>query len=207
MTKKGLILDLLVNGVLPWAGYLFLQKQYGLSDYHALLAVTVIPALFALVGILKKGRPDLVASITLGALTLSLIMTALTTDAVALQIRESFFTLLMGVLFLGSSAFGKPFLWLIAIHQADTEERRVALQQAERKKMLGTINAVWGASFIAEFLIKIWMIQNLPVADVLALSPVMFYGMTGITVLWTLWWARRRAAALGIVVANTSSPR
>ena len=74
--KGQLILDLVVNGVLPWAGYVFLQSRYGWSDYQALLAVTVIPGVFALVGIVRKGRPDLIASISLVTILLSLGLTA-----------------------------------------------------------------------------------------------------------------------------------
>ena len=57
--------------------------------------------------------------------------------------------------------------------------------------MLGTVNAVWGWSFVLEFGAKLWMIENLPISRVLALSPIMFYGVTAVTFLWTLWWLRR----------------
>lgn len=191
-SKKQLLFDLVVNGFLPWAGYVFLQNQYGLSDYHALLAVTVIPGFFALVGIIRKGRPDLIASVSLVTILLSLGLAAASDDTRVLQIRESYITLIMGIVFVVSSMMKKPILWLLARHQAKSEEHKAALEHPDRKKMLGTVNAVWGWSFVLEFAAKLWMIENLPISRVLALSPVMFYGVTAVTFLWTLWWLRRQ---------------
>jgi len=190
--KKQIVFDLLVNGLLPWGGYVFLQNQYGFSDYHALLAVTVIPGFFALVGIVRKGRPDLIASISLLTILLSLGLAAASDDTRVLQIRESYITAIMGVVFIVSSIVKKPLLWLLARHQAKSDEHRAVLDHPNRKKMLGTVNAVWGWSFILEFAAKLWMIDNLPISRVLALSPIMFYGVTAVTFVWTLWWLRRQ---------------
>ena len=146
---------------------------------------------FALVGIVRKGRPDLIASISLVTILLSLGLAAASDDTRVLQIRESYITLIMGVVFVVSSMVRKPILWLLAKHQAKSEEHRAALEHPQRKKMLGTVNAVWGWSFVLEFGAKLWMIENLPISRVLALSPIMFYGVTAVTFLWTLWWLRR----------------
>ena len=147
---------------------------------------------FALVGIVRKGRPDLIASISLVTILLSLALAAASDDTRVLQIRESYITLIMGVVFVISSMVRKPILWLLARHQAKTDEHRAALEHPDRKKMLGTVNAVWGWSFVLEFGAKLWMIENLPISRVLALSPIMFYGVTAVTFIWTLWWLRRQ---------------
>lgn len=190
--KRQLIFDLVINGLFPWLGYVFLQSQYGWSDYHALLAVTVIPGMAALVGIVKKGRPDLIATVSLVTIGLSLALVAVSDDARVLQIRESYFTAILGVVFIVSSMIRKPILWLLARHQAKTPEQKLKLDEPLQRRRLGTVNAVWGWSFIAEFGIKLWMIEKLPIAQVLALSPVMFYGVTAVTFLWTVWWLKRQ---------------
>ena len=146
---------------------------------------------FALVGIIRKGRPDLIASVSLVTILLSLGLAAASDDTRVLQIRESYITAIMGIVFIVSSMMKKPILWLLARHQAKSEEHRAALEHPDRKKMLGTVNAVWGWSFVLEFGAKLWMIENLPISRVLALSPIMFYGVTAVTFLWTLWWLRR----------------
>ena len=146
---------------------------------------------FALVGIIRKGRPDLIATVSLVTVLLSLGLAAASDDTRVLQIRESYITAIMGLVFIVSSMMKKPILWLLARHQAKSEEHRAALEHPDRKKMLGTVNAVWGWSFILEFAAKLWMIENLPISRVLALSPIMFYGVTAVTFLWTLWWLRR----------------
>lgn len=191
--KKELVIDLVVNGFLPWVAYEFLQRQYGLSDYHALLAVTVIPGVFTLVAIVRKGRPDLFAGLSLFTILLSLVLTAVSTDTRVLQVRESYITGIMGLVFVGSSLRGKPIMWLLAKHQARLSPNAHLLDHPRKKWMLGRVNAVWGWSFVLEFAFKIWMIENLTVAQVLAFSPVMFYGVTAITFGWTVWWLRRQA--------------
>ena len=190
--KRALVIDLLFNGLLPWGGYVFLQSQYGWSDYHALLVVTVIPGFFALVGIVRKGRPDLVATVSLVTILLSLALAAASDDPRVLQIRESYITLIMGVVFIGSSMVGRPILWLLAKHQAKLSPHAGVLDQPQRKFLLSRVNAVWGWSFILEFGAKLWMIEHLEISQVLALSPVMFYGVTAITFGWTVWWLKRR---------------
>lgn len=192
MNKKQLIFDLLVNGLLPWVGYVFLQSQYGFSDYKALLFVTVIPGFCALVGIIRKGRPDLISTVSLVTILLSLVLAAASDDTRVLQIRESYITALMGLVFVGSSFIGKPILWLLALHQSPSEEQTKLLEGPERKRMLSVVNQVWGWSFLLEFAAKIWMIENLEISQVLALSPFMFYGVTAVTFLWTLWWLKRQ---------------
>ena len=155
---------------------------------------------FALVGIVRKGRPDLIASVSLVTILLSLGLAAASDDTRVLQIRESYITLIMGLVFVISSVIRKPILWLLARHQAKSEEQRRALEHPSRRKMLGTVNAVWGWSFVLEFAAKLWMIENLPISRVLALSPIMFYGVTAVTFVWTLWWLRR--AARGVAEAE-----
>ena len=71
---------------------------------------------FALVGIVRKGRPDLIASISLVTILLSLALAAASDDTRVLQIRESYITLIMGVVFVISSMVRKPILWLSLIH-------------------------------------------------------------------------------------------
>jgi hypothetical protein len=144
------------------------------------------------VSIVRKGRPDLVATVSLVMILLSLALAAASDDTRVLQIRESYITALMGLVFIGSSLVKKPVLWLLAKHQAKSEEQKAALEAPQVKKMLGTVNAVWGWSFILEFGAKLWMIENLPISRVLALSPIMFYSVTAVTFLWTLWWLRRQ---------------
>jgi hypothetical protein len=130
--------------------------------------------------------------VSLVTILLSLGLAAASDDTRVLQIRESYITAIMGIVFIVSSMMKKPILWLLARHQARSEEQKAALDHPDRKRMLGTVNAVWGWSFILEFVGKLWMIENLPISRVLALSPIMFYGVTAVTFLWTLWWLRRQ---------------
>lgn len=206
MSRKQLALDLVINGLLPWIGYLFLQSQYGWSDYQALLAVTVFPGAAALLGIVRKGRPDLISGLSLFAIILSLALVAVSSDTRVLQIRESYITALMGMAFIVSSLVGRPLIWLLARHQAKSPEQKHALERPDRKFLLGRVNAVWGWSFMLEFGAKVWMIDNLPIPQVLALSPVMFYGVTAVTFLWTVWWLKGKTKQMNSPEVAHQSP-
>ena len=108
MSRKALAFDLFVNGLLPWVGYEYLTRVQAWSEYHALLAMTVIPGVMALVSIVRKGKPDTIATVSLVTILLSLGMAAATDDPRLLQIRESYITAVIGIVFVGSSLIGKP---------------------------------------------------------------------------------------------------
>ena len=201
-SKKELVFDLVLNGFFPWIGYIFLQKQYGFSDYHALLAVTVIPAFLVILGLIRKGRPDRFAMISLVTMLFSLLLAVVSDDARVLQIRESYIAALVGVVFVVSSAIGKPVFWLLACSQTKDPRQRASLERPQYKRILSRVNTVWGWSFLLEVGFKLWMIEKLEISQVLALSPIMFYGVSALTFLWTLWWLKRESRKLSLPQAH-----
>ncbi len=198
-SRSGLLFDLFLNGVAPWLGYLYLV-HIGWSDFRALLAVTVIPGLVVMVGLLSRRRLDPVAGVALAVIGISLALAALSQDSRLLQLRESYLTGLFGLLFIFSSWWGKPVLfWLV---QANARpEHRPLLEQ--RKPLFSTLTWVWGASFLLEFGLKVWMVENFEIATVLALGPVLFYGLTAVMAGWSFWYVRRQALPSG---QGASSP-
>lgn len=206
MSRKALVFDLFINGLLPWIGYEYLTRAQGWTEYHSLLAVTVIPGLMALVGIIRKGKPDTIATVSLVTILLSLGLAAATDDTRLLQIRESYITALIGLIFVGSSLIGKPILWLLARSQSQDSRVQAVLEEPQRKKMLSRVNLIWGMSFLLEFALKLYMIATMDIATVLALSPVMFYGVTGITVFWSFRFIKKMAKSLPAIELEPELP-
>lgn len=176
--RRQFAFELLINGVLPFVLYYVLKNHYGFSDYSALLWATIVPAVAVVVGLLKEKRLDPVAMITLVVLGLSVALAAATDDPRLLQLRESYLSAALGGAMLLSAMVGKPALGWLAVRAAPPE-RQPLLAQPAVQKLFGRLTWIWGALFSSELALKWWMVENLTIAQVLALGPIVFLGLTG----------------------------
>jgi hypothetical protein len=55
------------------------------------------------------------------------------------------------------------------------------------------ITVVWGVAYAGEFILRIILVYTLPIAVVLAVSPIILGGLTILTMAWTFAYARRAA--------------
>jgi hypothetical protein len=192
---KGFVSDLLLNGLLPYLAYLYLTDTLHWSEVKALIWISVIPLVVALVVLARERRLDLVAGFSLFGLVLSLLAAAFSSDARMLLVRESYTTLVIAVIFLGSALVRRPILWLLTLSQLrDNPEKaanlRGALQDPVRARLFYGMTYLWGVSMVLEVAMKIWMIKVMTPARVLIWGPVSTYGVTGLTVLITVWLVR-----------------
>lgn len=186
--------ELAVNVVLPWLVYEALVRR-GWTEIHALLAVTVVPLVWGLAVLLRERRCDPVAILSGGGMLLSLVAGLLSSDVRALQVRESYVTLLIGLLFLGSALVRRPLLTVLALSQVraqgHSEEVASRLEHPWVRQLLGTLNLGWGLVFVLEFLVRLWMIEVFSISTVLALGPWVQNAILGLAVLWSFWMLRR----------------
>lgn len=199
MTRKALILDLLCNMLLPWLGYELLQKNWGFSDFRALLWVTVIPVLYGLAVLLKERRFSLVAGLSLFSLLLSLLSALLSNDVRMLQIRESFCTALFGSLFLGSVLIGRPLIFLMMREQTAGEQRErveALMGNPHGRRFINQMSCAVGGLMVGEFFLKWWMVNHLPIATVLWLGPLVLKILAALVVLLCFLGARRLRARI-----------
>ena len=205
MSRSKLIVEIILNGLLPWAVFRWLTEARHWSEYHALVAITVIPSVIALVEFLRHRRLDAIAITSLVSILIGLAMTAMTSDVRLLQIRESYLTLVVGLVFLISGLVGKPVMYFMAraqMKQLGKSERfeRDWEQQPDLRRYLKVVTTFWGITLLAEFAAKLWLIENFPMAQVLAWSPFALYGILAVAMAWTLLYSRayrhRRLAAL-----------
>jgi hypothetical protein len=120
-----------------------------------------------------------------------------------LQLRENLVTGLVGLVFLGSAAIGKPLIYQLA--RASMSRRSAGEAQAfesrrnnvhfQRSMTLMTV--VWGAGFLLQTLVACLLVFRLPIALYLGVSPFLGYGTIGALALWTVWYgeAKRREGA------------
>jgi hypothetical protein len=199
---------LAVNMVLPWLVYEVLTGR-GWTEVQALMAVTVVPLVWGLAVLLRERRWDPVAAFSGGGMLLGLVTCAVSSDVRALQVRESYITLLLGLLFLGSALVRRPFFVTLARSQARASGPPGAVEHLEIpavRHLLETLNLGWGLAFVLEFAARLWMIRRLTIAQVLALGPWLQAGLLGVTVLWTWWMMRRLQRRLLALAASAPRP-
>lgn len=194
-------IEVLVNGVLPFVVYSAARPKLG--DVGALLASTIAPIAWSIVEFVRRRRIDGISLLIVAGIGLSLLAFIGGGSVRFLQLRENLVTGLVGLVFLGSAAIGKPVIYQLA--RASMSRRSAAEAQAfesrrnnvyfQRSMTLMTI--VWGAGFLLQTLAACILVFRLPIALYLAVSPFLSYGTIGALVLWTVWYgeAKKREGA------------
>lgn len=190
MDRRRLALELAVNLVVPWLAYEALTRR-GWTELQALMAVTVVPLAWGFGVLLHERKWDPVALFSAGGMGLSLIAVAMSEDVRALQVRESYLTLLIGLALLVSAALRRPLLLALVAAQGKLPAER--LQSQPLRRIFSTLTWVWGGVLVAEFAVKLWMIQALSISMVLAVGPWVQNGLLVLAGLWSFWWVRRTA--------------
>ncbi|HDR9084315.1 hypothetical protein KDX05_01090 [Burkholderia vietnamiensis] len=194
--RAGLLLELVVNLLLPWVAYRVAHPHFG--ETGALYASAVPPIVWSVVEFVRSRRVDAVAAIVLLGIALSLIGMALGGDARTLLMRESLASGSIGVVFLLSLFRDRPLIFYlaratVAREMAGGAERfeTVWAEQPYLRRMLRLMTLVWGTCMTVEMLLRLWMVMTWPVERVLVVSPIMGYTVFGTLLLWTFWYRRR----------------
>ncbi|KVE25628.1 VC0807 family protein [Burkholderia vietnamiensis] len=194
--RAGLLLELVVNLLLPWVAYRVAHPHFG--ETGALYASAVPPIVWSVVEFVRSRRVDAVAAIVLLGIALSLIGMALGGDARTLLMRESLASGSIGVVFLLSLFRDRPLIFYlaratVAREMAGGAERfeTVWAEQPYLRRMLRLMTFVWGTCMTVEMLLRLWMVMTWPVERVLVVSPIMGYTVFGTLLLWTFWYRRR----------------
>jgi hypothetical protein len=198
---RSLGIEVLVNGVLPFVAYSATRSRLG--DVGALLVSTVAPIAWSIVEFVRRRRIDGISILIVAGIALSLLAFIGGGSVRFLQLRENLVTGLVGLVFLGSAAVGKPLIYHLA--RAGMSRRSAADAQAfesrrnnvyfQRSMRLMTI--VWGAGFLLQTLAACVLVFRMPIGAYLAVSPFLGYGTIGALALWTVWYgeAKKREGA------------
>ncbi|MGZ4164769.1 MAG: VC0807 family protein, partial [Tumebacillaceae bacterium] len=68
------------------------------------------------------------------------------------------------------------------------------------RMVMRAMTAVWGLALLAEALIRTLLVFRMSVNAFLAVSPVITYGIIGLTILWTVLFRRHAAKRLQIMI-------
>ena len=189
-------LEALVNVVLPFAVFNLLSPRIGQVD--ALLAASGPPLAWSIIEFIRRRRIDAVSMLVLTGIALSILGFFGGGGFKALQLREKLVTGLIGLIFLGSVAIGRPLIYVLA---KATLSRTSAVRAAafaslkDDRPFRGAIllmTLVWGFGLVGDCAASIVLTYVLTPAQLLIVGPILGYGAIGLMTAWTVWFARRR---------------
>lgn len=197
-----LALEAGINIALPLAVYDRIAAGHG--EVAGLLASSLPPLVWSLGGFVRRRRVDALSMLVLAGIALSLLAMLGGGSIRFLQLRENLVTALIGLVFLGSAAIGRPLIYQLArAGLARKSPLEVAAFEAKRelprfRRVMTLMTLVWGFGLLASSAVACALVVTLSVRDYLLVSPFVGYGSFGALILWTFWYrrlAQRRAAA------------
>jgi hypothetical protein len=187
--------EVLVNLALPYVIYSLTQPRLG--DAGALIASSGPPILWSVVEFARHRRIDALSVVVLLGLGLSLVAFLGGGSVQFLQLRERLVTVIIGAVFLGSAAIGKPLMYeLVRAFLAranDPELQRVESLRDNSffKTGMTIMTVVWGVGLLADAAVSIALVYVLPIRIYLVVNSLMGYATIGSLTLWNLWFGRR----------------
>lgn len=188
--------EILVNFVLPYVVYDRANPAFG--EVGALLASSAPPLVWSFVEFARRRRVDALSLLALGGIALSLLAFAGGGSVHLLQLREKLVTALIGLVFLGSAAVGRPLIYQLArAGLARRKPSELAGFEALRDKpgfrrAMIFMTLVWGFGLIGEAALSCMLVYALSVRQYLIAGPVLGYATMGALGLWTFWYSQRR---------------
>jgi hypothetical protein len=188
--------DVLVNIALPFLIYSLAQPHFG--DVGALIASSAPPLLWSVIEFARNRRMDALSALVLLGMALSLLAVLGGGSARLLQLREKLVTILIGLVFLGSAAIGRPLMYeLVRAYLAragDPELQRVESLKNDNgfRAVMTLMTLVWGVGLLADAALSTALLWVLPIRAYLVVNPILGWGTIGSLTLWNVWLGRRR---------------
>jgi len=204
-------LDIVMNIVLPVMIYDRVTPHWG--EVRGLLASSIPPIVVAIVGFAWRRRIDALSLLVLLGIALSLLAMVGVGSARMLQLREHMVTVVIGLVFLGSAAIGRPLIYELA--RAQTVRRSGAeggvafdalRERPAFRRAMTFMTIVWGFGLVGSAILACGLIFLLSVHQTLIVLPILSYATMGGLGLWTFLYVRlmrrRRARAEEAVIVQ-----
>jgi hypothetical protein len=194
-TLGSIAIELLVNFLLPYV--IYVKAEAGIGQVHALLAASLPPIVWSVIEFARKRRVDAVSILVLAGIVLSLLAFFGGGSARFLQLRENLVTGLIGLVFLGSAAIGRPLIYQLARagklrkSQAEAERFEALRNKHHFRHGMTVMTLVWGFGLLVQTAVACLLVFRMSIPHYLVVSPVIGYGMMGGLALWTFWYVKR----------------
>jgi len=193
-TKRYIVFNLLINGIIPWLMYMVLS--HFMTSILALTIATLIPLVDNLLHLMKHRKLDALGSLMLFTFVLTLVLALLGGSEKLLLIRESLITGSVGLIFLGSLLLRQPLMFYLAQKFVPHAAFESNLKYPYFLSVMRRMSLGWGLILVAESVVRVYLVFQLSTAQFLAVSNVVLYGFIGAAIVWTVWYRRRSAKRL-----------
>ncbi len=181
---------LIFDVVLPIVAFNVLTR-YGVSTLLALVAGGVFPAANNLRAWIATRRLEPLGIIVMTFLAVGTAASLISGSVFFALIKESFLTATFGLICLGSLVIGRPLLFIVMRQfVAGDDPERIAwwnglweippFRRAQR-----IVTGAWGVVYVIEALLRVAFALVLTPATVVAISPVMAFGVMILMIIWT----------------------
>lgn len=189
-------LELTANFLLPFL--IYSGERARLGDVRALLLASAPPIAWSLIEFARKRRIDAVSMLVLAGIALSLLAFFGGGSARFLQLREQLVTGLIGLIFLGSAAIGRPLIFQLA--RAGMQRRSPSEAQsfealrdnAAFRRTMTLMTLVWGFGLLIECALASALVFAMSISAFLVVSPILGYGTMGLLGGWSFLYGRRQ---------------
>jgi len=189
-------IEIIVNFVLPYV--IYVQTQHRIGQVDALLASSLPPLIWSVIEFFLRRRIDAVSLLVIAGIILSLLAFVGGGGVRFLQLRENLVTGLVGVVFLGSAAIGKPLIFELAraamARKSASDANDFAQLRSSKyfRASMTIITLVWGLGLVAETILACVLVYSLPIPTYLIVSPFLGYGVMGALGVWTFFYVKHR---------------
>ena len=207
-----ILAEALVNFILPFVIYSYAEALLG--EVRALLASSAPPIAWSLVEFARHRRVDALSVLVVSGIVLSLLAMIGGGGVKFLQLRETLVTGIIGLVFLGSAAIGKPLIYQLArasMRRKSEGEAQAfeALQvHARFRRTMTVMTLVWGLGLLAHVAAAVALVFTISIREYLIVNPILGYGTAGVLTLWTFLYgqrARRRGEAHQAALAQQAA--
>ncbi len=195
--------ELAFNFVLPFAIYSAANGRFGAAP--ALMAASAPPILWTVAIFIRRRKVDAISMLVLSGIALSLIAFAGGGGVKFLQLRENLVGGLVGLIFLGSAAIGRPLIGQLA--RAGSRRRGAEAAAAvdavaghgafRRATMIATL--FWGVGLLTACAINCTLVFVVSIKQFMLISGPISYTALGLLSAWTYWYVPRAMRRAGVL--------
>ncbi len=187
--------ELAVNFVLPFLIFNYVSPSLGAAV--ALMTAATPPIFWSIASFIRERRVDAISILALSGIVLSLLAFAGGGGVKFLQLRENLVTGVVGLIFLGSVAIGRPLIYQLSRsgvrrRAADKVQAFDALRDDVRfRRSMIVATLVWGFGLLAACALNCVLVFMLSIKHFLLIGGPINYVTIGLMTAWTFWYVPR----------------
>lgn len=188
-------LEVAVNFGLTFAVYDLSSPSLG--PVKAMMLASAPPILWSLAMLIRERKLDAISLVVLSGIMLSLLAFAGGGGVKVLQLRETLVAGLVGLVFLGSAALGRPLIYELS----RAGSRRRGKDAAAAIEALGddprfrhamlVATLVWGFGLVAVCAVSCALVFVVSIKEYLLIGGPIGYAKLGLLTAWTFWYVPR----------------